>query len=70
MAKKRKIKVKKLRWVPLKGTVMVTSIIGLLFTLFYWNTLGIDWGSAFFVVFVAMFIASLVSLEKASTTEY
>ncbi len=69
MTKKRKIKQKKLRWVPLKGTVMATSIIGLLFTIYFWNKLGIDWGTTFLAVFVAMFIASIVSMEKAPIVE-
>jgi len=69
MEKKKKIKPKKLRWVPLKSTVMTTSIIGLLFTLYFWNKLGIDWGTTFFLIFVTMFVASFIAMEKAPIVE-
>ncbi|MEM3126455.1 MAG: hypothetical protein QW331_00080 [Candidatus Woesearchaeota archaeon] len=62
-------KPRKFRFVPLKGTVMATSIIGLMFTIFYWDKLGIDWGTAFFVVFLAIFIATLLAVHKAPLME-
>ncbi len=73
MAKKarRKSSVKKVppKWhaVPLKSSFMVLSIIGFLITA-YLVPSG-DYKIAFMVVFVAMFIASMVSMTKAPTGE-
>ena len=73
MAKKvrRKSSVKKApqRWhaVPLKGSFMVLSIMGFLITA-YLIPPG-DYKIAFMIVFIAMFIASLISMTKAPTTE-
>lgn len=53
--------------VPLKGSFMVLSIIGFLITA-YLVPSG-DYKIAFMVVFVAMFIASMVSMTKAPTGE-
>ena len=49
--------------VPLKGSFMVMSIIGFLITA-YLIPSG-DYKIAFMIVFIAMFIASLVSMTKA-----
>ncbi|MEK6905481.1 MAG: hypothetical protein AABX24_03700 [Nanoarchaeota archaeon] len=53
--------------VPLKGSFMVLSIIGFLITA-YLVPSG-DYKIAFMIVFVAMFIASMVSMTKAPTGE-
>jgi len=52
------------RWhaVPLKGSFMVMSILGLLITL-YLLPPG-DYRMAFTIVFIAMFIASLISMTN------
>ena len=53
--------------VPLKGSFMVLSIIGFLITA-YLVPSG-DYKIAFMIVFVAMFVASLVSMTKAPIGE-
>lgn len=52
---------------PLKGTFMITSIVGFIISVIWayprWN----DYGFAFAVVFAAMFIASLLSMTYSET---
>ncbi|MEK6853623.1 MAG: hypothetical protein AABX64_02975 [Nanoarchaeota archaeon] len=73
MAKKarRKSSVNKTRqkWhaVPLKGSFMVLSIMGLLITAYLVE--DPDYKMAFMIVFIAMFIASLISMTKAPVLE-
>jgi len=67
MAKKARRSVRKAppKWhaVPLKGSFMVMSIIGFLVTAYLVDDL--NYKITFMLVFVAMFIASLVSMTKA-----
>ena len=51
--------------VPLKGSFMVLSIIGFLITVYLIHDLNYKF--AFMVVFIAMFIASMISMTKAPT---
>ena len=53
--------------VPLKGSFMVLSIIGFLITAYLVH--DTNYKSAFMLVFIAMFIASMVSMTKAPTGE-
>ncbi|MBI4147535.1 hypothetical protein HY494_02695 [Candidatus Woesearchaeota archaeon] len=53
--------------VPLKGSFMVLSIIGFLITAYL--VPSSDYKIAFMIVFVAMFIASMVSMTKAPSGE-
>lgn len=57
------------RWhaVPLKGSFMVFSIIGLLITAYLVD--DPDYKMAFMIVFIAMFVASLISMTKAPVLE-
>mgnify|MGYP001599522660 CR=1 FL=1 len=71
MAKKKVRRSKKAppKWhaVPLKGSFMVLSIIGFLIT---WKLIhDTNYRFAFMLVFIAMFIASLISMTKAPTSE-
>jgi hypothetical protein len=52
--------------VPLKGSFMVLSIIGFLTTAYLVD--DVNYKTAFMFVFLAMFLASLVSMTKAPTT--
>ena len=53
------------RNIPLSGSFMVISIIGFFIALFMLYNKGYrDWGIAFMVAFVVMFIASFVSLSN------
>ena len=70
MAKKKKVKSSG-RWhaVPLKGSFMLTAMIGFLVSAYYIYPLSTNFGVAFMAVFVLMFIASLVSMTKAPVIE-
>ena len=68
MAKKkarRSMKKAPQKWhaVPLKGSFMVLSMIGFLITAYLIH--DPDYKFAFMIVFIAMFIASMVSMTKA-----
>ncbi len=53
--------------VPLKGSFMVLAILGLLITAYLVE--DPDYKTAFMIVFIAMFVASLVSMTKAPMSE-
>lgn len=59
------------RWhaVPLKGSFMVTSIIGFLISAYLIYPQSFNFGLAFMLVFAAMFVASLISMTKAPIME-
>ncbi len=50
--------------VPLKSSFMVTSIVGFIISFFYvYSQLGNKtWGFTFMVFFLAMFVASMISM--------
>ncbi len=54
---------------PLKGSFMVTAILGFLITAYWVYPQSVNYGIAFMVVFGAMFIASLISMTKAPIAE-
>ncbi|MEK6863497.1 MAG: hypothetical protein AABW53_02260 [Nanoarchaeota archaeon] len=57
------------RWhaVPLKGSFMVLAIVGLLITAYLVE--DPNYKTAFMIVFIAMFVASLISMTKAPISE-
>lgn len=59
---------------PLNSTFMLTSIIGFLLSAFWVPTLGYPYASdfafAFGIVFVLMFIASLISMTYSPLSEH
>jgi len=62
-------KVPKWRAVPLKGSFMVMSILGFLLSYYYVYSISVNFGIACMLVFVIMFVASLVSMTKAPIQE-
>jgi hypothetical protein len=58
-------KVSKWRAVPLKGSFMVTAILGLLISYYYVFSVSYDFGIASMLFFIIMFIASIVSMTRA-----
>ncbi len=58
-------KVSKWHAVPLKGSFMVTAILGFLLSYFYVYPVSFNFGLACMFFFIIMFIASLVSMTKA-----
>lgn len=64
--KKSKVKrIKKWRAAPLKGSFMVTAILGLLLSYYYVYPVSFNLGLACMIFFVLMFVASLISMTKA-----
>ena len=61
----------KLKWhaAPLKGSFMVTAMLGLLISIYYVFPQSFNFGLAFMFIFAAMFIASLISMTKAPVIE-
>ena len=54
-----------MKYVPLKASFMAVSIIGFLVSVIYIADYSVNWAFAMGLVFVLMFIASIVSMEKA-----
>lgn len=55
------------RWqaVPLKGSFMITAILGIFISIYFVWPRSFQFGLAFTIVFVAMFIAAMISMTKA-----
>lgn len=51
---------------PLNTAFFATSIIGFLISAFYIYPHSISWGMAFGLIFVLMFIASIISMTRAT----
>jgi len=67
MTKKKQVKSTPVsRWhaAPLKGSFMVTSILGFLISYYYVFSVSSGFGIACMLIFVLMFIASIVSMTK------
>ena len=60
------MKKKKFQFAPLNSAFMATSMLGAVISIMYVYPNSFDWGVAFTLIFVIMFIASLVSM---STTD-
>lgn len=60
-----------LRWhaAPLKGSFMVTAMLGFLISAYYVYPQSFNLGITFMIIFTAMFIASLISMTKAPVIE-
>lgn len=50
---------------PVKGSFMVFSIVGFLVSLYLIYPKSVNYGTAFILVFIAMFIASIISMTHA-----
>ncbi|MFH1682345.1 MAG: hypothetical protein ABIA37_00970 [Candidatus Woesearchaeota archaeon] len=55
------------RWhaVPLKGSFMVTAILGILLSYYYVFPVSYNFGIACMIIFAVMFFAAIVSMTKA-----
>lgn len=56
-----------MKYAPLKASFMAFSIIGFLVSVIYIADLSVNWAFATGFVFLLMFIASLIAMEKAPT---
>ncbi len=54
------------RWAPLNVGFMVTSMIGFFVSVLYVKKFSVPMAIAFAVVFACMFLASMVSMSRAS----
>ncbi len=50
---------------PVKGSFMVLSMVGFLVSLYLIYPRSVNYGTAFILVFIAMFIASIISMTHA-----
>lgn len=51
---------------PLSSGFFLASILGILITLFYWDRINSPtWCFTFLVLFIAMFMSSIISMNKA-----
>ena len=55
--------------VPLKGSFMILAILGFFITAYIIYPISSNFGIALMLAFVAMFIASLISMTKAPVVE-
>ena len=53
------------KYAPLSGGFMIASIVGFFVSAIYISDLSFNWGFALAVIFVIMFIASIISMTKA-----
>lgn len=54
-----------MKYVPLKASFMAVSMIGFLVSIIYVADYSVNWAFAMGLIFVLMFIASMISMEKA-----
>jgi hypothetical protein len=54
-----------IKYAPLSGGFMIASIVGFFVSTIYIADLSLNWGFAMAVIFVLMFIASIISMTKA-----
>ena len=60
---KRSIRRPKIQIAPLSGSFMVASIVGFLISSIYiYDNIDKSWGLAFSILFVLMFVASVISM--------
>jgi hypothetical protein len=57
------------RMAPLKGSFMITAIIGFAISALWVLKASVAWGATFMIFFAIMFIASLVSMTYSPTKE-
>lgn len=55
---------------PLKGSFMVTAIVGFLISAYYVYPQSFNLGIACMLIFTLMFIAAIISMTKAPVAKY
>jgi len=56
---------KRFRAAPLSSGFLLTSILGFIITIFYFNKINQSFAFTFLLIFGIMFIAALISMAKA-----
>jgi hypothetical protein len=51
--------------VPIKGSFMVTAMLGFLISAYWVYPQSMNYGITFMIIFTAMFIAAMISMTKA-----
>ncbi len=51
--------------VPLKGSFMVTAMLGFLISAYWVYPQSVNYGVTFMIIFTAMFIAAMISMTRA-----
>ena len=64
-SRSKKSKIKQWHAVPLKGSFMLTAILGLLISIYWVYPQSSNYGVTFVIILGAMFIASMISMTKA-----
>lgn len=59
-----------MKYVPLNSSFLAVSIIGFFVSVIYVADYSVNWAFAMGLVFVLMFIASIITMEKASIDMY
>jgi len=59
------MKKKKFQFAPLNSAFMATSMLGTVISIMYVLPNSFDWGVAFTLIFVVMFVASIISMSSA-----
>ena len=59
------MKKKKFKFAPLNSAFMATSMLGAIISIMYVYPNSFDWGVAFTLIFVIMFVSSIVSMSAA-----
>ncbi|MFC1727892.1 hypothetical protein ACFLZ7_00315 [Nanoarchaeota archaeon] len=54
---------------PLSGSFMITSMLGFLLTVIYYDNVGDTWGFTLALFFIIMFIASFISMTYGPVPE-
>ncbi len=55
--------------VPLKGSFMITAILGFLISAYWVYPQNVNYGFASMLIFAVMFLASIISMTKAPVAE-
>ncbi|MBN2367648.1 hypothetical protein JXC34_01420 [Candidatus Woesearchaeota archaeon] len=61
---------RKFKFAPISGGYMATSLLGMLISIMYVYNQSPDWGAAFTLIFVIMFVASIVSMTVAEPDDF
>ena len=61
---------RKFKFAPISGGYMATSLLGMLISITYVYKQSADWGTAFTLIFIIMFVASVVSMTVAEPDDF
>jgi hypothetical protein len=59
------VKKRKNKYVPLKNTFVISSIVGFFVSVIYISKYSFNWSVSLGLIFLMMFIASMITMTKA-----